>query len=89
MGAVLLYCTLSVPPSTYRQGTGFSPTVEQLQSMVATMFDSMITTVNTVNRVLYLKVFHEKVATVVRNGPVVSGIIRASQQFQAISTGDE
>jgi hypothetical protein len=40
------------------QGTVFAPTCEQLQTIVAAMFDAMIATVNTVNRVIYLKASH-------------------------------
>lgn len=47
----------------------------------------MISTVNGVNRVLYLKIFHDRLANVVRNGPVVSVIIRASRKFQNIARG--
>ena len=73
------------PPT--HQGTSFAPTCEQLQTIIAAMFDAMIATVNTVNRVLYLKIFHERLGGVVRNGPVVSAIIRASAAFQRIGTG--
>jgi len=62
--------------------------MEQLQSMIASVSDSMIATVNTVNRVLYLKVFHDRVAAMVRNGPVIAAIIRASKKFQEISKGE-
>jgi hypothetical protein len=57
--------------------------------MIEVMLEAMITTANTTNRVLYLKIFHEKVASMVRDGPNIGVIIRTSKTFRNITQGKE
>ena len=67
------------------KGTTFIPTSNQLQEIISETFDAMISMANSVNRILYLKLFHEKVANIVTDGPSVGELIRSSKRFKLFS----
>lgn len=66
------------------QITNFSPTPEQIQHIVISMTDDIVSTVNSVSRVLYLRPFAPYVANVVVDAPHVGSTISNSIDFQII-----
>jgi dynein heavy chain len=68
------------------QQTTFQPTCHYIQSTVAQITEAMISTVNSVSRILYSRPFNQYVAGVVSHGPQVASTIKASLEFQRIRT---
>ncbi|TMW64715.1 hypothetical protein Poli38472_011595 [Pythium oligandrum] len=66
------------------QITVFSPTCEQIQHIVISMTDDIVSTVNSVSRVLYLRPFVPYIANVVVDAPHIGSIINHSVDFQHI-----
>ncbi|DBA02677.1 TPA: hypothetical protein N0F65_010502 [Lagenidium giganteum] len=64
--------------------TLFQPTCEQIQHIVVSMTDDIVSTVNSVSRVLYLRPFAPYVANVVADAPHVGTTISNSVDFQQI-----
>ena len=64
--------------------TAFNPTCDEIKSMIGGMTDGVITTVNSVQRVLFHRPLGE-FAPLARDGPVVQAIIRGSRDFQSVT----
>ncbi|KAE9330777.1 Dynein heavy chain 6, axonemal [Phytophthora fragariae] len=66
------------------QSTIFSPTSEQIQHIVIAMTDDIVSTVNSVSRVLYLRPFAAYVGNAVADAPHVGSTITSSVAFGQI-----
>eukprot|EP00644_Phytophthora_capsici_P003893 jgi/Phyca11/15732/fgenesh1_pg.PHYCAscaffold_15_\ len=66
------------------QSTIFSPTSEQIQHIVVAMTDDIVSTVNSVSRVLYLRPFAAYVGNAVADAPHVGSTITSSVAFGQI-----
>ena len=65
--------------------TLFSPTADQIQDMVVSMTDEMISTVNAVSRVLFIRPFAQYLsAHAITDGPHVGSTIRQNADFVQI-----
>lgn len=64
--------------------TIFAPTSEQIQHIVVSMTDDIVSTANSVSRVLYLRPFASYVVNVVSDAPHVGATISSSVDFQQI-----
>eukprot|EP00752_Nemacystus_decipiens_P017827 g15983.t1 len=67
------------------QGTAFAPTCDEIKDMVSAITEAMISTVNGVGRILYLRPFNEHVGTSVTDGPNIQDIVRGSRAFRTTS----
>ncbi|CAN0541854.1 unnamed protein product, partial [Ectocarpus sp. 12 AP-2014] len=67
------------------EGTAFAPTCEDIKDMVTAITEAVISTVNGVGRILYLRPFNEHVGTSVTDGPNIQDIVRGSRAFRTTS----
>eukprot|EP00736_Rhodelphis_marinus_P004047 Rmarinus@m.11564 len=78
----LFFTTIGYIPS----GISFSPAQDAIISMVSSMSEGMINTVNVVPRLLYMRVFKPYFSGQSITGPTTASTIRTSNVFQGIRT---
>lgn len=66
------------------RSTTFSPTSEQIEHLVLTITDDIVSTVNSVSRVLYLRPFAPYVGSVVADAPLVGSMLMNNAAFEQI-----
>eukprot|EP00968_Pinguiococcus_pyrenoidosus_P011502 scaffold926_cov248-Pinguiococcus_pyrenoidosus.AAC.15 len=66
------------------EGTSFNPTCEDIKGMINGMTDGLISTVNSVQRVLFFRPLRDLVPGLGKEGPVIQSIIRESAKFRQI-----
>jgi dynein heavy chain len=66
------------------EGTVFHPTCNDIQGIMGSMSDAMISSVSGVNRIVYNRPFTEHVSRVISDPPNVGEIIRSSVHFNRV-----